>query len=79
MIMKQNENCYLKKMHPFQKKMGVLMRHISEGSCHLCVTLFVYEVRVYLFTYIHRYLLYMVNLYYKKNVTISQMSQTNVY
>lgn len=66
MIMKRKENCHWKKMHPFQKKMGVLMRHISEGSCHLCVTLFVYEVRVYLFTYIHRYLLYMVNLYYKK-------------
>lgn len=46
MIMKQNENCYLKKMHPFQKKMGVLMRHISEGSCHLCVTLFVRGTRV---------------------------------
>lgn len=79
MIMKQNENCYLKKMHPFQKKMGVLMihrGHFSEGSCHLCVTLFIWGTRVLI--HVHTPISFLWLMCTKKNVTISQMSQTNV-
>lgn len=80
MIMKRKENCHWKKMHPFQKKkMGVLMihrGHISEGSCHLCVTLFVRGTRVLI--HVHTPISFLWLMCTIKNVTISQMSQTNV-
>lgn len=80
MIMKQKENCHLKKMHPFQKKNGSVNdtpgTFFRRFMSPLCYVVYMRYACTYSRTYTDIFSIWLMCT--KKNVTISQMSQTNV-